>query len=103
MAKSQVVSLSSGIDTLFSAAAEAHPSMIDPNDASKITIPTCVVASGDEDAKVVKAFVEALKGPSYHETFDDQVHGFMAARGDLTNERVCDQFTRGYQVIVNFL
>ena len=77
--------------------------MVDPKDAPGITVPTCVVASGDEDADTVKAFVEALKVPSHHETFSDQVHGFMAARGDLKKERVRAEFSRGYQVLVDFL
>ena len=98
-----MVSFSCGEGTPFSAAAEAHPSMVDPKDASGITIPTCIVASGDEDAEAVKGFVEALKVPSYHEIFSDQVHGFMAARGDLKNERVRAEFSRGYQVLVDFL
>ena len=98
-----MVSLSCGEGTPFSAAAEAHPSMVDPKDAPGITIPTCVVASGDEDANAVKSFVEALKVPSYHETFGDQVHGFMAARGDLKKEKVRAEFSRGYQILVEFL
>lgn len=48
--------------------------MIDPNDAPGIKVPIAILASGDEDADDVKAFVDALKVPHYSETFDDQVH-----------------------------
>ena len=77
--------------------------MVDPKDVPGITIPICLLASGDEDADAVRAFVEALKVPSYLETFSDQVHGFMAARGDLRKERVRAEFSIGYQVLVDFL
>jgi len=70
----QVVSFSCGQGTPFKAAAEVHPSMIDPTDALSITIPIAILASGDEDAEAVKDFVQALKVSHYSETFSDQVH-----------------------------
>ncbi|KAI4215530.1 MAG: hypothetical protein LQ351_001999 [Letrouitia transgressa] len=66
--------------TVFSAAAEVHPAMVDPNDAKDITIPLCMLASGDENPKDVDAFEKALTVPKHVETFGDQVHGWMAAR-----------------------
>lgn len=76
----QIVSLTSQSDTPFSAAAEVHPAMVDSNDAKGITIPLCMLASKDEDRDAVKKFEEELKVPKHVETFDDQVHGWMAAR-----------------------
>ena len=96
-----MASFSCGEEMQFSAAAEAHPSMVDPKDAARITIPTCVVASGNEDANAVKSFIEALNVPSYHETLSDQVH--IAARCDLKNERARANFSRGYQILIDFL
>ena len=54
--------------------------MVDPNDAKGITIPLCMLASGDEDAKAIDAFDKALTVPKHVETFGDQIHGWMAAR-----------------------
>lgn len=54
--------------------------MVDSNDAKGITIPLCMLASKDEDRDAVKKFEEALKVPKHVETFDDQIHGWMAAR-----------------------
>lgn len=71
---SQIVSFSCGDGTPFKAAAEVHPSMIDPNDALGIKIPIVILASGDENADDVKSFADALKVPHYCETFGDQVH-----------------------------
>lgn len=76
----QIVSLTSQSGTSFTAAAEVHPAMVDSNDAKGITIPLCMLASKDEDRDTVKKFEEELKVPKHVETFDDQVHGWMAAR-----------------------
>ena len=54
--------------------------MVDPNDAKGIKIPLCMLASKDEDDEAVKAFEQELTVPKHVETFNDQVHGWMAAR-----------------------
>lgn len=76
----KMVTLSSGDGTVFKAAAECHPAMVDPEDGKNVKIPFCVLPSMDED----KAAVEGLKGnlsvKNVVETFPDQVHGWMAAR-----------------------
>ena len=74
------MSLTSQSGTVFSAAAEVHPAMVDPEDAKGFKIPVCMLASGDEDKEAVKGFGEALTVPKHIETFGDQVHGWMAAR-----------------------
>ncbi len=98
----KVVSLTSQAGTKFSAAAEVHPAMVDAKDAKGIKIPLCMLASGDEKAEDVKAFEEALTAEKHVETFGDQVHGWMAARGDLKNERVKKEYERGYQTLLDF-
>jgi dienelactone hydrolase len=54
--------------------------MVDANDAAKIVIPLCMLASGGEPAEEVERFEKALEVPCHVETFADQVHGWMAAR-----------------------
>ena len=54
--------------------------MVDPNDAKGIKIPVCMLASKDEDPEAVKGFEDALTVSKHVERFDDQVHGWMAAR-----------------------
>ncbi|KAK3167653.1 hypothetical protein OEA41_010780 [Lepraria neglecta] len=98
----KIVSLTAQPGTNFSAAAEVHPAMVDPKDAKDIKIPVCMLASGDEDADAVKKFGEALSVPNHIETFSDQVHGWMAARADLENEKVKKEYERGYQVLLDF-
>jgi dienelactone hydrolase len=98
----KMVSLSSAGDTKFKAAAELHPSMVDPEDAKKISIPMCMLASKDEDAKLVDGFEANLKGTKHVETFGDQVHGWMAARADLADKRVKEEYERGYKTLLTF-
>ena len=76
--------------------------MVDPSDAKGIKIPLCMLASGDEDAAAVAKFGETLSVPNHVETFGDQLHGWMAARADLENERVRKEYERGYGVLLDF-
>ncbi|KAL9102862.1 MAG: hypothetical protein Q9163_002043 [Psora crenata] len=98
----KIVSLTSQSGTPFSAAAEVHPAMVDRNDAKGITIPLCMLASGDENEDEVKAFNDELQVPNHIETFRDQVHGWMGARGDLKKDRVKEEYERGYKTVLEF-
>lgn len=98
----KIVSLTSQQGTPFTAAAECHPGMVDPSEASSISIPLCMLASKDEPTEDVKKFEANLKGPKYVEIFGDQIHGWMAARSDLDNERVKSEYERGYKTLLEF-
>jgi len=99
----KIVSITSSTDsTPFKAAAECHPAMVDPSDAINIKIPLCLLASGDEPAEDIKKFEANLPGEKHVETFDDQIHGWMAARSDLENERVKSEYERGYKTLLDF-
>lgn len=97
----KITALSSGKDSLFSAAASCHPAMVTAEDAEKVTIPYCMLPSKDEDKKECEKFEEALKVKKHVETFPTQIHGWMAARGDLDPE-VKKEYERGYQVVLEF-
>lgn len=88
--------------TAWKAAAECHPAMLDPNDASGISIPFCLLASKDETKEDVKKFEQNLEGEKLVEIFDDQIHGWMAARSNLEDERVMQEYHRGYQTLLEF-
>ncbi|RYC64957.1 hypothetical protein CHU98_g1235 [Xylaria longipes] len=87
----------------FKAGIEAHPAMVDPEDAKKIKVPLALLASKDEPPEDVKKFEANLTGPKYVETFPDQIHGWMAARSDLEDERVKSEYKRGYETVLKFL
>ena len=98
----QIISLTAQPGTPFSAVAEVHPAMVDPADAKGIKVPLCMLASGDEDATAVSEFGRTLSVENHVETFGDQIHGWMAARSDLSNEKVRKEYERGYQVLLDF-
>ena len=76
--------------------------MIDPSDAPKITVPYCMLGSKDEDANAIKEFENNLKVDKYVEIFDDQIHGWMAARSNLEDPKVKAEYERGYKTLLEF-
>ncbi|KAH8169930.1 dienelactone hydrolase family protein [Sarocladium implicatum] len=99
----KVANLSAAADTNpFSVVASAHPAMVDPADADKLTVPTILLASGDEDKDDVKKFEDRLKVTKHVETFGDQIHGWMAARSNLSDDNVKKEYKRGYQTLLEF-
>ncbi len=76
--------------------------MVDPADAGGIRVPFALLASGEEPPETVKDFEANLKVPRHVETFADQVHGFMAARADLSDARVKGEYSRGYKTVLEF-
>ncbi|KAF4446647.1 carboxymethylenebutenolidase [Fusarium albosuccineum] len=99
----KVVAITTKADTNpFSVAASIHPAMVDASDAEGIKIPTILLASGEEPDDEVKKFENALTGPKHVETFKDQIHGWMAARADLSDSRVKEEYERGYKTVLEF-
>ncbi|CAI7577815.1 unnamed protein product [Penicillium discolor] len=94
--------VTSGEDNPFKIAAACHPAMVDPSGAEKIPVPYILLASGEDPAEDVKQFENRLKVPHHVETFGDQVHGWMAARADLSNPRVQEEYIRGYKTVLEF-
>lgn len=76
--------------------------MVDAADAEGINVPFALLASKEEPDEAVKEFEDALKVPKHVETFKDQIHGWMAARSDLTDERVKEEYVRGYKTVLTF-
>ncbi|KAK4145700.1 uncharacterized protein C8A04DRAFT_10426 [Dichotomopilus funicola] len=100
-----IVSLTTSAATNpFSIAASCHPAMVDPSEAPGIKVPLVLLASKEEPADKVQAFEAALTnaGAKHVETFGDQIHGWMAARADLKDERVKEEYTRGYRTVLDF-
>ena len=99
----KVVALATKADTNpFKVAAVCHPAMVDPADAEGLTIPFAMLASKDEPAEDVKKLEDNLKVPKHVEIFGDQIHGWMAARADLTDDRVKAEYERGYRTLLDF-
>jgi dienelactone hydrolase len=86
----------------FSIAASIHPAMVDPADAEGVTVPFILLASKEEPDEPVKKFEDALQVAKHVETFKDQIHGWMAARADLEDARVKEEYERGYKTVLTF-
>lgn len=97
-----MVSLIAGKDTRFKAAVQTSPALVDSEDAAKVKIPMMVLASKEEPVEDIKKYDEGLKVTKHVETFDDQVHGFMSARGDLKDSKVKKEYERGYKLALQF-
>lgn len=89
-------------DNVFKAGVECHPAMVEPEDAKNIKVPLCMLASKDEPVEDVKKFEANLSGVKHVETFGDQIHGWMAARSDLEDSRVKEEYVRGYKTVLEF-
>lgn len=61
-----------------------------------------MLASNDELKEDVEKFEKNLKGEKHVEIFGDQIHGWMAARADLEDERVKSEYERGYKTLLEF-
>ena len=86
----------------FGAVASVHPAMVDPADAQGIKVPMVLLASGDEPVEDVKKFEDTLTVPKHVEVFKDQIHGWMAARSNLGDDRVKAEYERGYKTLLSF-
>ncbi|KAF6835917.1 dienelactone hydrolase [Colletotrichum plurivorum] len=99
----KVVSLvASGDSNPFKIGAEIHPAMVEPEDAKGIKIPLILLASKEEPDDAVKQFEGNLTAAKHVETFKDQIHGWMAARSDLEDARVKEEYSRGYKTVLQF-
>ncbi|GKT45869.1 putative AIM2 family protein [Colletotrichum spaethianum] len=98
----KVITLCSGENSPFKAVAQAHPAMLDPEEAKSVTVPMCVLASKDEDSAAVSDFEANLKVQKHVQTFEDQIHGWMAARADLEDPKVSERYRQGYQTVLEF-
>jgi len=98
----KIVNLTSQKDSPFKVAAACHPAMVDAGDAPGVTIPYIMLPSGDEPKEDVEKWQKGIQTPNVVEWFPDQVHGWMAARGDLENEKVKKEYERGYKLVLDF-
>ncbi|KAK1067255.1 hypothetical protein LTR33_011403 [Friedmanniomyces endolithicus] len=104
----KIVNLVSQEGTLFKAAAACHPAMVDAKDAPGVTIPYAMFPSKDESMEDIEAWEKGLKVKNvvkwwpYVYSISNQVHGFMAARDDLKDEKVKADYTKAYEELLSF-
>jgi dienelactone hydrolase len=98
----KIVNLSSMEGTPFKVAASCHPAMVAGDDAPGIAIPFAMLPSGDESKEDVEKWQKGVKTPNLVEWFPTQLHGWMAARADLEDEKVKKEYERGYKTVLDF-
>lgn len=98
----KIVNLSSQEGSLFKVAAAAHPAMVAAEDAKATTIPYIMLPSGEEPKDDVEEWQKNIKVENVVEWFPDQVHGWMAARGDIEDEKVKKAYEKGYKLVLDF-
>ena len=84
----------------------AHPAFLGGSDGLSACVPTLIIPTGDDDLTDYKNAVAVGKGANYvtiNEDFLDMFHGFLAARGDWTDQKQRTRASAAIKVIVNFL
>lgn len=107
----KITALLSGENTPFKASIQIHPAMVDPENAKAVTIPHMIIASKDEPPEAIAASeenlknssIEAVKTKSVVVTYSKMIHGFMAARANLSDPENASEYERGYKQIVDYL
>ena len=94
------MNLSSMEGTRFSSAISLHPAMVDKNDAGGIKIPFAMMPSGDEPKDDVEAWEKEIKVKHVVRWYKEQIHGFAAARGDLSDKKVKEAYEDAYQFVL---
>jgi dienelactone hydrolase len=94
-------------DEAYQAVGCCHPAFFGKEQefAAAAKAPACILpAEGDTD--LAKAKAEFGKKPfadkCVYRRFDDQVHGFLAARGDYSKPEVADAAGEGIAILVDF-
>lgn len=97
-----MVSILGGQESVFKAGVQTSPAMVDPNEATNVKMPMCILPSKDEDEEAILKYAANLKVPHLVKTFQDQRHGFMSARGDLDDAQAVEDYERGYEIVLKW-
>jgi dienelactone hydrolase len=76
----KIVALTTQEGTPFKTGVACHPAMVDPSDAAKAAVPLMMLPSGEESKEDVEKWEKEMKQKHKVKWYDDQLHGFMAAR-----------------------
>jgi len=85
--------------------AGAHPSFLSGSDGVNVNIPCLWLPTGDDDiSEYIEGFTAGKRARliTVSGEFSDMFHGFMASRGDWSNERVRDRVSQATRLLVSF-
>jgi len=85
-----------------------HPSMLSVEDVDNCSVPVAMFPSKDEDAELMATLKEQFEQKPYaakctFKTYDDQVHGWAAARADLKEPGPLAGYKDVYMRIVDWV
>lgn len=103
---SQAAAASAG-DASFAANACCHPAFFGKEQdlAQKVTNPVCILPTKDDPMEDIKAVLDkdAAIGPKcFYRRYDDQEHGFLAARGDYKDPKVAEAAGKALEDLTGF-
>lgn len=93
-------------DGVYKATACCHPAFFgkDKELAEAVVSPVCVISTAEDPLEDIKAILDTkpFAAQCKYQRFDDQVHGFMAARGDYSNAEVAEAAGKGIGILADF-
>eukprot|EP00892_Ulva_mutabilis_P003395 jgi/Ulvmu1/1427/UM011_0156.1 len=100
------VSLFMAGSTSYKASACCHPAFFgqDKQLAEAACCPVCIISTAEDPLETPKAVLDtkSFAGKCKYQRFGDQVHGFMAARGDYSKPEVAAAAGKGIGVLADF-
>ena len=87
------------------AIAGAHPSFLNSSDGFGVNVPCLWLPTADDDiSEYIDGYIGAKRDAfvTVSAEFNDLSHGFMAARGDWSNERLRERVSIATRLIVSF-
>lgn len=93
-------------DPNYQASACCHPAFFgkDTQLAEAAASPVCIISTAEDPLEAPKAILDtkSFADKCRYQRFDDQVHGFMAARGDYSNPEVAAAAGKGIGILADF-
>lgn len=95
-----------GLEAEEEAGSSRPPSAIDPDDADRVAVPVLLLPSAGEPRPEIEALYARLEaarpGTNKLKWYDESVHGWAAARADLSDAKQADKFKEAYEDFAEF-
>lgn len=94
-------------DTSFAANACCHPAFFEKEKdlAQKVKNPVCILPTKDDPMEGIKEILdkdESIGPKCFYRRYDDQEHGFLAARGEYKDPKVSEAAGKAIEDLTSF-
>lgn len=90
----------------YEGSACCHPAFFgkDKELAEAAVSPVCIISTAEDPLEAPKAILDTkpFADQCKYQRYDDQVHGFMAARGDYSKPEVAEAAGKGIRILADF-